>query len=830
MKNYDFYHPKDQMFMSGNKCKNENCKVSFYISTFNSEGTVEKSLLSILNQEVDFDYCVTVIDDGSLDSTPRLLRELSEKHKNMNLMLNNQNLGAIPGVSLARRKALEYCSKSKFMALGSDHDVWSKDFLSNAIKSLSNNPEVTFYVPDLISLSQKEIAEFGEKQEQVLKIRQAALPPQEIYSGAEALFACRAGQWVYGLERKNNVSIKYFFPSVDAPDQVYMYPMVYLFGAVIGKRGHILVKKKNKLEKMARRNYHLVSQEASDKIKISIQNKFQRYFTICKFFYQIIFEEKKFKLHLILFNWHLFLKINKSHSLLSLISRYSKRLFTRLKKSFRYVQFQFNLILTNLKSFLFSIFAFRKKANSVNKFSRKIGLYVTTPGILRLVEYPIKRIIENKEVELIVFATKKSWQKKLTQDHDDLVAELVDKYSNFKVIFLPKNLSELIHAKSMKLKKDSLRLALNSRFYSHPDLEDETLAASRSYVRFGFTKKKETDLSSSLIVSKLENRYKFQPIARYFTNLGIDVMLLSPIVNAHETEVISFSLKNKIKLIGVVASWDNLTVKGQLIDTCDSYIVWSNGQKNQAVKYHNISPTKIKVSGPYAFMHLFQYIRLEDRHREFNPKENLITSNSLKILWLCSSAFIVDVKERGKFVELDEIYHFIMSFKVFPTEMVRLMQIRLHPNCGYEIDDAVKYLNGKIGSSAFNKFQFSKFEPVTFEERSKYLKILDSCDVVVGYATSAIVEASILGKYAFSPLTDLARRSYSGILHGKMLLRENGGPVQIIDNLEEWKFTSGTDEYFTATGKFSDLIGLNLDFDNYDEQFREFVLDVVEEN
>jgi hypothetical protein len=70
-------------------------KFSIFIPVYNEERTIETNLLKIFDKlkEFDWDYELIIADDGSVDSTPKIVKKLEKKYKNLILYRNKKNLG-----------------------------------------------------------------------------------------------------------------------------------------------------------------------------------------------------------------------------------------------------------------------------------------------------------------------------------------------------------------------------------------------------------------------------------------------------------------------------------------------------------------------------------------------------------------------------------------------------------------------------------------------------------------------------------------------------------------------------------------------------------------
>ncbi|MFH2142140.1 MAG: glycosyltransferase family 2 protein [Bacteroidota bacterium] len=114
--------------------------LSIGIMTYNHEKFVEKLLLSVLNQKVDFLYNIIVVDDASTDLTPEILKKIRNQFpEKINLILNKQNNGA-----LANAKILSENNQGKYMCFLDGDDCWTcPDKLQKQITFLEENPDYT---------------------------------------------------------------------------------------------------------------------------------------------------------------------------------------------------------------------------------------------------------------------------------------------------------------------------------------------------------------------------------------------------------------------------------------------------------------------------------------------------------------------------------------------------------------------------------------------------------------------------------------------------------------------------------------------------------------
>ncbi|MGI6395227.1 MAG: glycosyltransferase family 2 protein [bacterium] len=108
--------------------------ISAIIPVFNRPLVVKRAIDSVLKQSFK-DFEIVVVDDGSTDETPSVLKSYGSLIK----VVTTENRG----VSAARNKAVEK-SSGKYIALLDSDDEWKKDKLSKQINHLiQNNYRIT---------------------------------------------------------------------------------------------------------------------------------------------------------------------------------------------------------------------------------------------------------------------------------------------------------------------------------------------------------------------------------------------------------------------------------------------------------------------------------------------------------------------------------------------------------------------------------------------------------------------------------------------------------------------------------------------------------------
>jgi glycosyltransferase involved in cell wall biosynthesis len=107
--------------------------VSAIIPVYNGEATIRDAVESALALAGECDLEVVVVDDGSTDSTPNILRGYSKRIR----VLHQNNLG----VSAARNHGVRE-SRGEYLAFLDADDLWLPGRLSKAVQALDSDPKI----------------------------------------------------------------------------------------------------------------------------------------------------------------------------------------------------------------------------------------------------------------------------------------------------------------------------------------------------------------------------------------------------------------------------------------------------------------------------------------------------------------------------------------------------------------------------------------------------------------------------------------------------------------------------------------------------------------
>ena len=106
---------KDKIYYPSN-----NPKISVIIAVYNGEGFLRTTILSIQNQDFK-DIEIVMVDDGSLDNSVKLIKELMLKEPRIVLYINEKNRGIIYSKTKAINKA-----RGKYILILDEDDIYAQ--------------------------------------------------------------------------------------------------------------------------------------------------------------------------------------------------------------------------------------------------------------------------------------------------------------------------------------------------------------------------------------------------------------------------------------------------------------------------------------------------------------------------------------------------------------------------------------------------------------------------------------------------------------------------------------------------------------------------------
>ena len=248
-----------------------------------------------------------------------------------------------------------------------------------------------------------------------------------------------------------------------------------------------------------------------------------------------------------------------------------------------------------------------------------------------------------------------------------------------------------------------------------------------------------------------------------------DIVLVTPLIDfgSYQTDYVKSAHRLGVPVVFLPFSWDNLTNRGVIRIAPDRVLVWNERQKEEAVRYHDVSPESVIVTGAARFDDFFA-MRPSDARDVFCARAGVDPSRPF-LLYLCSSAFVAPdevafVREWARAVRRD------CALKDYGV------LIRPHP-AHPEPWDAVAFSD--IPNVAVWR------EPPKVQADPNLYDSLHHAAAVVGLNTSAMIEAGILGKSVYTIETPEFAGGQTQTLHFHYLLARNGGLVEVAADLTE---------------------------------------------
>lgn len=196
-------------------------------------------------------------------------------------------------------------------------------------------------------------------------------------------------------------------------------------------------------------------------------------------------------------------------------------------------------------------------------------------------------------------------------------------------------------------------------------------------------------------------------------------------------------LKNRIPVIAMIRSWDNLTNQGKLPLKFPKIIVWNEIMRDELVHFHGYSPDQIYLSGVPQF-DLYHDYEPTDRREFF---ENIGGASERKLITYATVPPLISPKEEDILERLCE--SIIKGEFAYPVKLL----VRMHPK-----DDETRYrkLERYLDSDsivfeyAARKFGESPDQwSQTGDDIRHYADTLLYSDVIINVASTVSIEAAI---------------------------------------------------------------------------------------
>lgn len=418
----------------------------------------------------------------------------------------------------------------------------------------------------------------------------------------------------------------------------------------------------------------------------------------------------------------------------------------------------------------------------------RIVFFMRNVGYLRNFEWVIRRLAENGHSIRLLFDHEKKADDRMQQSSDKVAQEhlavlerdhpkIGDRLLN-NTYTKPRSILS-ISARRIRLMQDYIRY-LEPEFVNAHKLRDRAGLFLRPSVRRVVDAIGRRRWSRNMMVKFLATLDALIPPRSDVKDLlkrkvKADMVMVTPLFGHGSAQVEYFKAAQALGIRSClpVASWDNLTSKGVVQCSPDRILVWNEAQRKEGIELQHMPKDRIVVTGAHSYEHWFTWQPSTERDAFFSHV-GLDPSRGY-VLFLGSSRFIAAD-------EVPVVMRWAKALRAAANPEVANIGILIRPhpqNYGAwveadlsEIGNAVVYPRGSAN-------------PVSRDAKSVYFDTMYHCRAVVGVNTSAMIEASILGKPVHTVLFEEMEGTQSGTLHFHHLSDESGGLLRVARDLDE---------------------------------------------
>lgn len=250
-----------------------------------------------------------------------------------------------------------------------------------------------------------------------------------------------------------------------------------------------------------------------------------------------------------------------------------------------------------------------------------------------------------------------------------------------------------------------------------------------------------------------------------------DLVMVTPLVDfgSYQTDYVKAAHRLGIPVAFTPFSWDNLTNRGLIRVQPDRVIVWNDIQKREAVELHGIAPESVVVTGAARFDDFFD-LQVSTTREAFCESIGLDPSRPI-LLYGCSSPFVAP--EEVAFVR-----RWIEEVRASSDPLLAGAGILVRPHPAHD-----EQWNGVAFDDLPNVAIWRL--PTTMNSDQGLYDSLHHSAALVGLNTSAMLEASIVGRPVLTILSADHTGGQAQTLHFQYLRQENGGPVSVAKDFAE---------------------------------------------
>lgn len=262
-------------------------------------------------------------------------------------------------------------------------------------------------------------------------------------------------------------------------------------------------------------------------------------------------------------------------------------------------------------------------------------------------------------------------------------------------------------------------------------------------------------------------------LEQFLRDQAPDIVLITPLVDLGSPQLDHLKAARALgrRTVLCVGSWDHLSSKSLIRELPDAVTVWNDTQRTEAVELHGVPADRLVVTGAQCYDHWFG--RQPSRSREAFCAEAGLPADRPYVLWVCSSLF------RGSRAEAELVEQWVQAMRGSDDPLLRDAGILIRPHPARL--DEWRYLD----LSVYPHVSLRGGNPIDDGARKDYFDAMYHSAAIVGVNTSALLEASIVGRPVLSIVQEPWEHNQIGTLHWQYLRTVNGGMLNVAESLPE---------------------------------------------
>jgi hypothetical protein len=258
-------------------------------------------------------------------------------------------------------------------------------------------------------------------------------------------------------------------------------------------------------------------------------------------------------------------------------------------------------------------------------------------------------------------------------------------------------------------------------------------------------------------------------LVHYLRAVAPDALMVTPLVTrgpsgVQQTQLVKAARQLRIPVAVGIGSWDHLSSKGLIRVQPDRVIVWNEIQKREATALHRVPPERVVVTGAQAFDGWFGR-RPSLSRAEFLNRVGLPPDRPM-VLYVGSSRGIA-----GPELEVPFVKDWIASIRQSDDPALRELSVLVRPH--YSNMDAWSDTDLAADNVSIYPRQRPAL-PMTDLDADDYFHSMYFSGAVVGINTSAMIEATIIGRPVHTVETPALAATQAGTVHFHYLVGSQG--------------------------------------------------------